>query len=208
MNRFSVLTNIPLATKGLVRELRVRWMLEELGLPYEEVRYPHPETKKDEYKKLQPFGQVPYFSSGELCMFETGAILIHLAEKYKKFLPTEEVARAHTLQWMFAAQTSVEPFLFHHFMLTWDPEASVASVAKAKQIVFDKLTVLSEALGEREYFGDGFTIAELVMTTALRTADSKGLLADFNNLSEYLRRNESRPAFQRALNEHIKLYEA
>lgn len=77
-------------TKGLVRELRVRWMLEELGLPYEEIRVPHPETKKEEYLKKQPFGQVPYFTDGEITMFETGAILIHLAEKYKKFLPTDE----------------------------------------------------------------------------------------------------------------------
>lgn len=207
MNQFSVLINVPVATKGLVRELRVRWMHEELGIPYEEIRYPHPETKKAEYKKLQPFGQVPYFSSGDLCMFETGAILIHLAEKHKKFLPGEEKARAHTLQWMFAAQTSVEPFLFHHFMLTWDPEASAASIARAKQIVNEKLQVLSASLGTREYFGEGFTIAELVMTTALRTADSKGFLVDYPNLAAYLKRNEARPAFQRALNEHIKLYE-
>jgi glutathione S-transferase len=194
-------------TKGLVRELRIRWMLEELGVPYEPVSFPHPEIKKDEYKKKQPFGQVPYFESGDFHMFETGAILIHLAEKHKKFLPTEESARAHTLQWMFAAQTSVEPFLFYNFMVNFDPDASEASKVKAKQIVMEKLGVLSKSLSEKEFFTDGFTIAEIVMTSALRNADSKSLLVDFPNLTKYLRRMEARPAFQRALNEHVKLYE-
>lgn len=206
MNKFSCLTDVPGMTKGLVRELRVRWMLEELGLPYEAISYPHPETKKEPYLKLQPFGQVPYFESGDLRMFETGAILLHLALKYNKLLPTEETARAHTLQWMFAAQTSVEPWLFHRFLLKWDTDATEASRDKAFQLAIEKLRVLSGALGDKEYFAGSFSIAEIVMTTVLRTAKFGGLLEEFKNLSDYLERNESRPAFQRALSEHVKLY--
>lgn len=206
MNQFSCLTDIPLMTKGLVRELRVRWMLEELGLPHEAVIYPHPETKKQPYLSMQPFGQVPYFKSDDLVMFETGAILIHLAMKYNKFLSSEEVARAHTLQWMFAAQTSVEPFLFHLFMLKFDPEATEGTKEKGRQICRDRIRVLSEQLGEKEYFVENFCIADIVMTTTLRTASISNFLDPHPNLLNYMNRMEARPAFQRAMSEHVKLY--
>lgn len=206
MIQFSCLTDIPAMTKGLVRELRVRWMLEELGLPYEAVVYPHPETKKDSYLKLQPFGQVPYFKTDDLQMFESGAILLHLALKYNKFLPTEENARAITLQWMFAAQTSIEPFLFHSFALRFDPESTEGMKERARQTCLNRIRVLSEQLGEKEYFSGSFTIAEMVMTMALRNAKNPGLLTEFPNLSNYVQRMEDRPAFQRALSEHLKLY--
>jgi glutathione S-transferase len=207
MNRFSVLTGIPETTKGLVRELRVRWMLEELGLPFEEVRYPHPETKKEDYLKKQPFGQVPYFESGDLCMFETGAILLHLAMKYNKFLSTEEHERAHTLSWMFAAFNSMEPFFFHNFLTKRDADAGEGSKERAFQLLKDRLQVASKALGDKDFFSGSFSIAEIVMTTVLRIAKSQGYLGEYKNLCNYLERIEARPAFQRALNEHVKLYE-
>ena len=206
MIQFSCLTDVPEMTKGLVRELRVRWMLEELGLPYEPVAYPHPETKKDPYLKLQPFGQVPYFKTDEFVMFETGAILIHLAMKYNKFLSTDEIERAHTLQWMFAAQTSVEPFLFHLFMLKFDPEATEGTKEKARQICRERVRVLAEQLGDKEYFSGSFSIADIVITTVLKTAMLNNFLDPYPNLLEFMKRNEARPAHQRALNEHVKLY--
>lgn len=206
MIQFSCLTDIPGMTKGLVRELRVRWMLEELGLPHEAIIYSHPETKKDPYLKLQPFGQVPYFKTDDLQMFETGAILIHLAMKYNQFLSTQENERAHTLQWMFAGQTSVEPFLFHLFMLKFDPEATEGTKEKARQICRERIRVLSEQLGEKEYFTESFSIADIVMTTVLRTANMSGFLDPHPNLLNYMNRMEARPAFQRALSEHVKLY--
>lgn len=206
MNQFSCLTDIPGMTKGLVRELRVRWMLEELGLPHEAIIYSHPDTKKDPYLKLQPFGQVPYFKTDDLLMFETGAILIHLALKYNKFLSTQEIERAHTLQWMFAGQTSVEPFLFHLFMLKFDPEATEGTKEKAREICRERVRVLSEQLGEKEFFTDSFSIADIVMTTVFRTANMSNFLDPHPNLSNYMHRMEARPAFQRALAEHVKLY--
>lgn len=207
MNRFSVLTNIPESTKGLVRELRVRWMLEEMGLPYEEIRYPHPETKKEEYLKKQPFGQVPYFTSDGLCMFETGAILLHLALKHNKLLPTDEIKRAHVFTWLFAGLNSVEPWLFHHFVLKFDPDAATTTKEKALQLIDGKLRILSKELGEQEYFGESFSIADIVLTTILRTAQRLGTMGNYPNLLAYIERNESRPAFRRALEAHVKLYE-
>ena len=207
MNRFSVLTQIPEFTKGLVRELRVRWALQEMELPYEEIRYPHPETKKEEYLKMQPFGQVPYFSSGELCMFETGAILLHLALKHRKLLPSEESERARALTWLFAGLNSVEPWMFHYFLLKNDPEAPETTKEKAKQLIESRLAALSRELGDREFFGKSFSIADIVMTTVLKTAERLGTMEAYPNLLAYIRRHESRPAFKRALEEHLKLYE-
>ena len=208
MNRFSVLTGIPEFTKGLVRELRVRWAHEEMGLPYEEIRCPHPETKKAEYLKKQPFGQVPYFTDGEVEIFETGAILLHLALKHNKLLPEDERERARAFNWMFTALNSVEPFLFHYFMLnSQDPNASEATKTKARETAMGKLRVVANELGEREYFSGSFTVAEIFMTTVLKTAQFQNMLVEHKNLSDYVMRNESRPAFQRALAEHVKLYE-
>jgi glutathione S-transferase len=207
MYRFSVLTGVPVMTKGLVRELRVRWALEEMGMEYVEIRYPHPETKKEEYMLLQPFGQVPYFTSDDLCMFETGAILLHLALKHNKLLPTDEIKRAHAFTWLFAALNSVEPYVFHYMLLKFDPLAADSTKASAMEIVTGRMKALSKELGEREFFGDEFSIAEIVMTTVLKTADYLGELKNYSNLSSYIKRNEARPAFKRALSAHEKLYE-
>lgn len=207
MNRISVLVGIPEFTKGLVRELRVRWTLEELGLPYEEIRYPLPETKKDEYKKLQPFGQVPYFTSGDLCMFETGAILLHLALKSNKLLPVDENERAHAFTWMFAALNSIEPFMFHEFMLKNAPEATEATKEKSRGLVEQRLQATSNELGDKEFFGNSFSITDIIMTTVLKTAQRSNLLNNYKNLIRYVERNESRPAFKRALKDHEQLYE-
>ncbi len=206
MNRFSVLTGIPGITKGLVRELRVRWAHEEMGLSYEEVRYPHQEIKKEEYMKKQPFGQVPYFESDDLCMFETGAILLHLALKHKKLLPTDEIERAHVFTWMFAPLNSVEPWLFHHFLLKNDPDAAETTKTRAKELIDGRLRALSGELGDKEFFGKSFSIADIIMTTVLKTASFLGTMEKYENLSRYIERNEARPAFKRALNEHVKLY--
>lgn len=206
MYKFSCLTGIPEMTKGLVRELRVRWMLEELGLPYEAVVYPHPETKKDPYLKKQPFGQVPYFESDNLSFFESGAILLHLSMKHNQLLPTNEADRAQAFQWMFAALNTVEPYLYHNMLLRWDADAPESSRAKAEKIVVDRMQVLADELGENNYFAKEFSIAEIVMTTVLKTADAQGVLDKHKNLSDYVKRNESRPAFQRAIKDHNNLY--
>jgi len=165
MNRFSCLRGIPDMTKGLVRELRIRWMLEELNLPFEAVVYQHPEIKKEPYLLLQPFGQVPYFSDENVEMFETGAILLHLAMKHGKFLPTQESERAYVLTWMFAALNSIEPWLFHHFLLKIDPDAQPSSKKKARELVENRLAAVAKCLGDKEFFGQTFSIADIIWTT-------------------------------------------
>jgi glutathione S-transferase len=207
MIRFSAITGIPEFTKGLVREIRVRWALQEMGVPYEEVRYPHAELKKENYLAKQPFGQVPYLESDGLCMFESGAILLHLALKYNKLLSSEEKERARTLTWLFAALTSLEPHFLHHFVVHNDPEASNTSKDNAKKMVRERLRILSIELGDREFFGSSFSIADIVMTSVMTTAHFKGYLSDYPNLEKYLERMQSRPAFQQAYKEHSKLYE-
>lgn len=207
MNQFSVLTHVPEFTKGLVREIRVRWALEEMGLDYEAVKYPHPETKKDEYLTKQPFGQVPYFSSGDLTMFESGAILLHLALKHGKLLPGDENERARVFSWFFAALNSIEPFGLHHFMLKMDPESPERMKEKARELLKNRLGVVARGLGERDFFGEEFSIADIVMTTVCRNMNVSNLLEDFPNLTRYTKRMETRPAFMKALNEHEKLYQ-
>jgi glutathione S-transferase len=192
--KFSCLTGIPEMTKGLVRELRVRWTLSEMDLPYEAVCYPHPETKKEEYMQKQPFGQVPYLESEDLSMFETGAILLHLALKHKKLLPADEKERAHVLTWMFAALNTLEPILSHNFMLKIDPDAPESMKIKARDAIDKRLAVFSESLGKKEFFGESFSIADIM------------IMDKHENLSRYLQRMEARPAFKKALNEHLKLY--
>lgn len=207
MNKFSVFIGIPEFTKGLVRELRVRWAHEEMGIPYEEIRYPHPEVKTESYMEKQPFGQVPYFVDDNVCMFETGAILMHLALKHNKLLPNDEKERAKVLTWIFAPLNSIEPWMFHYFLLKDNPDASEPVKKQAMELVESRLDILSKVLGDREYFGDSFSIAEIFMTTVIKTSEFLGMLDNHVNLKKYVQRNESRPAFQRALKEHVKLYE-
>lgn len=207
MNKFSVLSDAPEFTKGFVKELRVRWAHEELGLPYSEIKMPHAQTKLDEYMKSQPFGQVPYFESGDLSMFETGAILLHLATKHNKLIPKEEIPKAKTLSWLFASLNSVEPYIGQYFLIkSFYKCEDKETVKKSYELVHKKLSDLSKALGQKSYFQDEFSIADIVMTTVLRDAYSQELLSDFPNLVQYVKRNEARPAFAKALKDHERLY--
>lgn len=207
MNKFSALTGIPDFTKGFVRELRVRWALKELGLPYEPVVYPHPEIKKEPYLKLQPFGQVPYFTDEKVEMFESGAILLHLALKHGKLLPAEEGKRAETLSWFFAGLNSIEPWMLHRFMVKMkgaDPEL----MKSAEEFIRKRVQVISEHLWDKEFFaGESLSIADILMTTIFRELAAEDILKDFPTLIEFKNRFEARPAFKEALAEHERLYE-
>lgn len=209
MNRFSVITDAPTFTKGYVKEFRVRWTCEELGIPYEEARYQHAELSSPEYRVKQPFAQVPYFESEGVEMFESGAIILHLALKHKKLLPSDEQARALTLSWLFAALNSVEPQVAAvavvNLFCKGEEWAELRRPA-AIQNLAKKLTALSEALGENEYFAGQFSIADIAMTAVLRDAMGSKIMGDYPKLMAYKERNEARPAFKRALEAHQKLY--
>ncbi len=209
MNRFSVIANAPKFTKGFVKEMRVRWALEEMNLPYEEHRYEHAKLKEGDYLEKQPFGQVPYFESEGVTMFETGAILLHLALKHGQLLPADEVKRAEALTWHFASLTSLEPAVAHctvvNFFCRGEEWAELRKPV-ALENLNKRLEAVSKAIGEREYLAGDFSIADISMTTVLRDAMGSKLLVNFPNLMAYKERNEARAGFKRALESHQQLY--
>jgi glutathione S-transferase len=202
---------VPPVIQGLVRDLRVRWALEEVRLPYRTKLFAVPELKTGDYRALQPFGQVPVLQDGDLTLFESGAILLHIAQKSEALLPADTTGRAHATAWMFAALNSVEPMLQPFCFLDlfypgaeWVKQYRPEGTRLAKM----RLTDLSARLGEREYLEDRFTVGDLMMAMVLRMTRDTNLLDDYPNLAAYRVRCEARPAFQRALAAQLADFEA
>lgn len=199
---------VPPFARGFVRDLRVRWALEELGLSYRvrliggaggtEFGPPRPEN----YLLEQPFGQVPVYREGGLCLFESGAIVLHIGEKDERLLPREAAGRARAVAWMIAALNSIE---WQTLMLAvlgiafpnegWTEPARQALIPGIAR----RLAQLSQALGGKEWLEGRFTIGDLMMIDVLRTIPQPSLVAEHANLASYVKRGTSRPAFQRAL---------
>lgn len=193
---------VPEFAQGLVRDLRVRWALEELGLDYRVRLLDAMTARPAEYFREQPFGQVPIFVEGDIRMFETGAILLHLGERGEVLLPRDEIGRTRAMCWLFAALNSVEPLLFE--FSTVDIFATDEEWAKLRrpslvEAMRGRLRRLSDALGDKDYFESRFTIADLVMATLMRELRDTGLVAEYPNLAALQERCEARPAFRRAL---------
>src|SRR3954449_6621045 len=192
---------VPEFAQGLVRDLRVRWALEEVGLDYR-VRL-FGQERPPEYVKEQPFDQVPCFSDGEVDIFESGAIVQYIGEKSETLLPADPQGRFRAIQWTYAGLNSVEPSILNVFAVTVfyaDEEWAKLRRPGAEDFARLKLKRLSEWLGDKTWLeGDRFTIGDLVMTTTLRFLRHCGLVAEFPNLVEFLKRAEARPAFQQAL---------
>jgi glutathione S-transferase len=192
---------VPPFAQGLVRDLRVRWALEEVGIPYEE-RLLDFRNKPDGYRKLQPFGQVPTFEENGLVLFETGAIVLHIAERSTLLLPPDPSARARATSWMFAALNSVEPSIMSLIQV----DLKLAGDAAATQVreaavdaVKDRLESVAAWLGERDYLEDRFTAGDLLMVTVLRILRHTDMVTTMPALAAYQARCEARPAFQKAL---------
>ena len=196
----------PPFAQGLVRDLRIRWALEEAGIAYEDRTIDFKALKSPEFQALQPFRQVPLYEESGLTLFESGAILLHVGEKSTKLLPQDPGARARAVSWVFSALNSVEPVLQHlvdldlfHGGEEWARLARPRAVKNAVK----KLTYLSAYLEGREFLEDGFTAGDLMMTTVLRIPRHCELLAEFPVLDEYRARQEQRPAFVKALADHM-----
>ena len=202
MIKVSAFRWVPPFARGLVRDLRVRWALEEAGLPYE-ARLIGPEDQKSAaYRAMQPFGQVPAYEEDDLVLFESGAILLHIAGKSDVLMPADAKARARTTAWMFAAVNSIEPYITNltaidlfHADQDWAKQRRPGALQQAES----RLKSLSDWLAGRDYLEDRFTVADLLMTTVLRIPRHCDLVAQYPMLDAYRLRCEARPAFKRAL---------
>ena len=185
-----------------MRELRVRWALEEAGLPYDELLIGREDLGTEGYRALQPFGQVPAYGEDDLVLFESGAIVLHVAERSPVLMPPDPAGRARVSCWTFAALNSIEPALqglaeldLFHEGEDWVAQARPAALEFAQK----RLTLLSEWLDGRDYLEGRFTAADLMMTTVLRIPRHTDLVQRTPGLGAYVERCEARPAFQRAL---------
>jgi glutathione S-transferase len=193
---------VPDFARGLVRDLRVRWALEEAGLPYQ-ARLIGPEDQKSAgYRAMQPFGQVPAYEEDGFVLFESAAIVHHIAAKSEALMPSDENGRARMTAWMFAALNSIEPHIqnltaidLFHAKEDW----AVARRPAELQRVQSRLKALSDWLDGRDYLENRFTAADLLMTTVLRIPRHSDVVAQMPVLEAYRLRCEARPAFKRAL---------
>lgn len=194
---------VPDFAQGFVKDLRVRWALEEAGLPYTVRLLAQGDQDTPAYRAVQPFGQVPTFEEDGLTLFESGAIILHLGERSEALLPKEPGARARATQWVVAALNSIEPSVAQFAAI--DVFYSGEEWAKLRRPSLDafvrrRVGSLSKALGEKPYLdGDRFTAGDLLMTTVLRDLGRSDILASDARLSAYVDRCTARPAFSRAI---------
>ena len=201
---------VPPGAQGLVKDLRVRWALEEAGIDYR-VRLIGGERPAG-YSEEQAFNQVPCFRDETVQIFESGAILQYIGEKTETLLPRDPQAKFRAIQWIYAAVSSVEPFVQFRALLNVvfaDQEWAEPAKPTFEHFARLRLQQLADRLGDQEWLeGDRFTIGDLMMVTVLRIADRSGQLADFPNLAAYVKRGQERPAFKRALADQLAVYAA
>ena len=201
---------VPPGAQGLVKDLRVRWVLEEAGLDYR-FRLIGGERPSG-YLQDQPFNQVPCFRDETVQIFESGAILQYIGEKAESLLPHDPQSRHRAIQWTYAAVSSVEPFIQFRALLNVvfaDQEWAEPAKPTFEHFAQLRLQQLSDRLGEGKWLEDDqFTIGDLMMVTVLRIADRSGQLTDFPTLAAYVKRGEGRPAFARALSDQLAVFAA
>jgi glutathione S-transferase len=193
---------VPDFAKGQVRDMRVRWALEEVGQPYD-VRYLSQGSQKaPPHRAIQPFGQVPTYEEGDLTLFESGAIVLHVASNHPGLMPSEPNARARTVEWAFAALNTVEPPITDFAIATLfeaDKPWSKQRLPAVKARIDERLGELSERLGDRDWLEGDFTAGDLLMVAVLRILNGTDMLDSYPNLAAYVLRGEARLAFQKAL---------
>ena len=207
MIRVTAFRWVPPFAQGLVRDLRVRWALEEAGLPYETRLIGFEDRDTPEHRARQPFGQVPVYEEQEgdgppFTLFESGAIVLHIAERSGSLLPRDPAARTRAIQWMFAALNSIEPHLQAFGFVAGpykDEQWAKLRLPSAREMAEKRLDELAARLGEREWLEEEFTAADLLMVSVLRILRSSDLVASRPSLAAYQARGEARPAFERAL---------
>jgi len=202
--------NSPDRGRGLARDMRVRWALEEVGRPYDVRLVSFAEMKEPAYRALHPFGQIPVYREGDLILFESGAILLHIAESRPGLLPADRTARGRAIAWLFAAIDTVEPPIVELSMamiLERDRSWYAERLPMLQDRVRVRLAELSQVLGDSEWLDGGFSLADIMMVTVLRRLEGTGLLEAHPDLTAYIARGESRPAYQRAFAAQREVFE-
>jgi glutathione S-transferase len=186
---------------GLARDTRVRWALEEVGRPYEVRLVSFRAMKEPAHRALHPFGQIPTYEEGDLVLFETGAIVFHIAERHAGLLPDDANARARAIAWMFAALNTVEPPILERAnarLLENGKAWSAERLPLVEDRIRDRLDQLSGRLGGADWLDGAFSAGDLMMVSVLLRLKSSGILDRYSNLSAYIARGEARPAYRRA----------
>lgn len=187
--------------KGLSRDMRVRWALEEVDQPYEVRLVSFAAMKQPAHRALHPFGQIPTYEAGDLVLFESGAIVFHIAERHTGLLPGDANGRARAIMWMFAALSTVEPPILE-LQTARFAEGNESWAAERLPLVKDRIRVrlaeLSERLGDSEWLDGAFSAGDLMMVHALSRLGPSGLLAEYPNIDAYVARGQARPAYKRA----------
>jgi glutathione S-transferase len=197
--------------RGLARDTRVRWALEEVSRPYEVRLVSFAAMKEPAHLALHPFGQIPTFEDGDLALFETGAIVFHIAERHAGLLPGDAQARARVLMWMFAALNTVEPpilYLVTTKVLESDKPWSQERLPLVEERVRVRLEQLSDRLGDAEWLDGAISAGDLLMVSVLLRLKASGLLGEHPNLSAYVARGEGRPAYKRAFDAQLAVFTA
>jgi glutathione S-transferase len=195
--------------KGLARDTRVRWAFEEVGRAYEVRPVSFAAMKEPAHRALHPFGQIPTYEEGDLVLFESGSIVLHIAERHAGLLPDEANARARAITWMFAAVSTVEPPILDLQNAKFgegDKPWSEQRLPIVKNRIRDRLGELSARLGDAEWLDTAFSAGDLMMVSVLLRLKPSGLLDQFPNLSAYVARGEARPAYQRAFDAQLAAF--
>jgi glutathione S-transferase len=195
--------------KGLARDMRVRWALEEARQPYEVRLVSVGAMKEPAHRALHPFGQIPTYEEGDLALFESGAIVFHIAERNTGLLPVDASARARAITWMFAALNSVEPPILDlqtTKFLEEDKPWYEQRLPLVKDRIRDRLGDLSRRLGDTDWLDGAFSAGDLMMVAVLLRLRVSGMLDEFPNLSAYVARGEARPAYKRAFDAQLAVF--
>lgn len=203
--------NSPDRGRGQARDMRVRWALEEVGQPYDVRLVSFEDLKQPVHRALHPFGQIPTFEHGDLALFESGAIVLHIAERHGALLPEDAHARARAIAWMFAALNTVESPIVEldmTMLVERDESWYAARLPLLERRVRVRLGELSRRLGEADWLDGAFSAGDLMMVSVLRRLNGSRLLDEHPDIAAYVARGEARPAFRRAFDAQLAVFNA
>ncbi|MBR0740401.1 glutathione S-transferase family protein [Bradyrhizobium liaoningense] len=203
--------NSPDRGRGQARDMRVRWALEEAGQPYDVRLLSFAAMKAPAHLALHPFGQIPTYENGDLALFESGAIVLHIAEGHHGLLPTEANARSRAIAWMFAALSTVEPPIVELTMaMLFERDRSwyEQRLPMLQERVRVRLGELSRHISGADWLDGAFSAGDLMMVTVLRRLNTSGLLDEYPDIAAYVARGEARPAFRRAFDAQLAVFNA